>query len=311
LVLGSSSSLGEAVSRIVSNSLGQLMANVPCVLQGEDPEGPHQIRVAARRLRSAFALFRPLFTISGEAGEAPLSTLASFEEETRRVADLLGPLRDWDVLLQELLPPVQAASAFSPELGADLEALMETAGRRRREALDTVRETLATSSALTVLALKLLRWLDGLEAPEERSRLGGSAKAYAHRALARRHAQVLKLGRSLAETDEERLHELRIGLKKLRYAAEFFQGLFPDSEVRRLLRHLGRMQDALGGLNDVATARRLLMQLGSPSRRAGVARTARGSGLLLGWHLGKAEGARKRFRKDWKKFRHLGTFWEK
>ncbi|MNJ43384.1 CHAD domain protein [compost metagenome] len=63
-------------------------------------------------------------------------------------------------------------------------------------------------------------------------------------------------GRRLARLDAAGRHKLRIRVKRLRYAAEFFTGLFdrPRRE-RRFLKALETVQDAFGALNDLAVAR--------------------------------------------------------
>jgi CHAD domain-containing protein len=49
-------------------------------------------------------------------------------------------------------------------------------------------------------------------------------------------------------------HKFRISVKKIRYAAEFFESLFPgkreQTQLARLSGHLKKLQDALGSLND-------------------------------------------------------------
>lgn len=51
---------------------------------------------------------------------------------------------------------------------------------------------------------------------------------------------------------------MRIAAKKARYATEFFQSLHPAGRVKRYVRRLAALQDALGWLNDAAVADRLL-----------------------------------------------------
>src|SRR5207344_644373 len=72
----------------------------------------------------------------------------------------------------------------------------------------------------------------------------------------RRWKSILKRGAQLAHLDPQRRHKLRIQAKKLRYASEFFAGVFPGrkSTKRRMafLEGLERLQDALGDLNDIA-----------------------------------------------------------
>src|SRR5690606_36717381 len=79
---------------------------------------------------------------------------------------------------------------------------------------------------------------------------------FAAEALERHNRRVRRGGRRLDRLDAAGRHRLRIRVKRLLYAAEFFVGLFdhPRRE-RRFLKALERTQDAFGALNDLALAR--------------------------------------------------------
>jgi adenylate cyclase len=75
------------------------------------------------------------------------------------------------------------------------------------------------------------------------------------------------------------LHALRIGIKRLRYALEFFAPLAAKKPMQRLLAHLTELQDALGQINDLANAGALLMDCADDDPRLREAVT-----LIGGWH---------------------------
>jgi len=54
---------------------------------------------------------------------------------------------------------------------------------------------------------------------------------------------------------------VRIAAKNLRYAAEFFQSLYPARRLRPYVEALTGLQGALGQLNDASVADTLLRQL--------------------------------------------------
>jgi CHAD domain-containing protein len=62
---------------------------------------------------------------------------------------------------------------------------------------------------------------------------------------------------AFAQGDAETLHEFRIAAKKFRYALELFQPLYGPRFAEKLAR-LKKLQDFLGRLNDLATARIIL-----------------------------------------------------
>ena len=119
------------------------------------------------------------------------------------------------------------------------------------------------------------------------------------------------MGRGFADLSVERRHGLRIELKKLRYAVDFFAGLFPSKAVRPYRRALARLQDHLGHLNDVAVAERMLGGLierhaASPTDAAGLGLAA---GLVLGWHTRAVADAEPATCKDWADFTAVRPFW--
>ncbi|HEY9218282.1 MAG TPA: CHAD domain-containing protein, partial [Phenylobacterium sp.] len=74
----------------------------------------------------------------------------------------------------------------------------------------------------------------------------------------RRWEKLRARGEDLADADDAARHDLRIDAKKLRYAAEGFQALYPAQRTQRFISRLKALQTALGRLNDVAVAPQLL-----------------------------------------------------
>ena len=88
-----------------------------------------------------------------------------------------------------------------------------------------------------------------------------------------------KRGKQLAQLDANKRHKLRIQVKKLRYAAEFFSGLCQNKKAvrrqKKFMPALERLQDGLGDLNDIAVDERLIASAAAPKR-------AFAAGLLTG-----------------------------
>src|SRR5262249_60647839 len=74
--------------------------------------------------------------------------------------------------------------------------------------------------------------------------------------LRQRWKKIRKRGKTLARLNPRRRHNLRIQTKKLRYAAEFFAGVFPGKRAarrqKRFFAVLARLQDGLGEVDDIA-----------------------------------------------------------
>ena len=63
----------------------------------------------------------------------------------------------------------------------------------------------------------------------------------------------------MAGMDEVTRHELRIQTKKMRYAIEFLRGLYPHAHAaeKQFASAVEDLQESLGKLNDMATAKTL------------------------------------------------------
>ncbi len=290
----------SALAAILGNCFHQFGLNEPCVLAGDDPEGVHQARVALRRLRSGLSLFRDLI---------PAADRHWLAAETKALAGTLGPARDWDVFLAELLAPVKAAFAVHPELYADLAALEAAALAERHRAYERVRELFA-SPGHTRFQLRFGEWLEsrGWRAqPVTRTSalLFRPLRETADALLDRRHRKARKTGGDFAELGYADRHQLRIALKKLRYATDFFRSLYDEKPVGRYLHRLSTFQDALGHLNDVATAARLVPLLEHAPDGAAI----RAVGVVFGWHGRGLAAIEPRLIAEWQEFRTAKVFW--
>lgn len=231
-----------AFKRIVQACIRQYRLNEDGLVARRDPLALHQARVAIRRMRSAFSIFKPMI---GDDG-------AALRDELRWLASQLGDVRDLDVL-------VDAAPAG---------LLRDQIGAARAAAYDDLLATLDTKRARTIMIdvadwLAQGRWTGG----EDRKVDGNQpARAFAASALARLRRRIKRQGESLAGVSDEMRHEVRKDAKKLRYASEFFASLFGRKREQRRYRHfvdaLETLQDRLGALNDLAVSPAVLTRLG-------------------------------------------------
>src|ERR1700687_6405415 len=109
------------------------------------------------------------------------------------------------------------------------------------------------------------------------------ARNLAKATLAARARRLDKRGRHLKRASPPARHQARIAAKKLRYVAEVFAPLFPGSRTKDYLSALGKLQAALGHLNDLATGERLLDELEPHVRTE---RLVHGAGIVGGWLSG-------------------------
>ena len=234
----------EAFQIIVRACVRHYRLNEGLLLDHYDPLALHQARVAVRRMRSALTLFKPMLA------EADVSR---FQAELRWLAKLLGEARDLDVLLDRTEPG---------ELQDRIDAARGVAHAKVIDALGSQR--------VRGMMIDIVEWLTlgaGKVAPDAERLRDEPAELFAARQLQRFHRWVVIHGRRMTKLDDERRHEVRKKAKKLRYASEFFAGLFfgTKKERRRHGRYIEALevlQDDLGALNDLVSTAGLLSKHG-------------------------------------------------
>ena len=138
-----------------------------------------------------------------------------------------------------------------------------------------------------------MRWVN-----EGRWRAEGSLVDFAQTSLERLHRKAVRDARDIDWRDPERRHRLRIRMKRLRYACDFFSPSFAGAAAQPYIKRLEALQDILGELNDIAVARRLLAELAAAAGNARHALAARERTLVTS--LETAWGAFEKRRPFWK-----------
>jgi CHAD domain-containing protein len=272
----------RALRAIAASCRADLARYRDIVLQSRRPIGIHQARVALRRLRAAFSVFRPA------VDSAEVRALSA---EAKWLAGECGPARDLHVFLTESVadvPPV--VKRVGARLAAShLERARAALGSARYEAFD---ERLAAFAAERVSA----------EVPG-----GLRLDEFGRHVLDSRHAKVVRRGRLLEKLGEEELHRLRIGIKKLRYAATYLGPAFASPAAKPYIEATVRLQGALGALNDRATAARMLADIATASRPS--EDTAPSLKVLARQAAGGEKRRRRKLQRAWKEFRKVERFW--
>lgn len=298
-VLLKPSQTAELAARdVLRECFDQVISNVTVVLQSDDPEGPHQLRVGLRRLRAAFAMFaEPL-------GSPALCELA---DGARSLGRTVGPLRDLDVAATDMVRPLADAHPQEPGFAALSAALIERAAMSRKRLRENLHEP-ATQEFLLHLArfIETRGWLLNHDL-EQTQRLAEPVSELAARSLDAHYAKVVKRAKKLEQLTVEQRHALRKKLKALRYVVEFSAPLYPKKKVKEFTKRLKRMQEVFGALNDVAVAQALLTGDHAPGHNNPAAQRA--SGWLIGNSLVRAEMDWTRAQGAMSEFMDVPPFW--
>lgn len=223
----------DAFRAIASACLRQFRLNEIALLAARDPDALHQARVALRRLRSALTLFR--HTVRGKDYQ-------HLREELRWFAGQLGEARNLDVLLGP-----DAPQPFPEDV-----QLREALQAEREAAYDRVMAASESERARS-LVLRLALWLE-LGGWRFKPRAEGNVRALATHQLERQWRKVRRHGAELGILDPDAEHQLRIDIKKLRYAGEFLASLYTAKaeagRCKSFIAALKDLQERLGIAND-------------------------------------------------------------
>lgn len=272
IALNPADDTGCAVQRICLHLLRTMEINEDGVRRDLDIEFLHDFRVAIRRTRVLLSHLETLL---------PGEILEAYRSEFAWLGGVTGPTRDLDVQLFEY---PEYLAMLAPEYREDLQALHSLIQSRRES------ERKALLKALASVRYRRLRqnWRKFLENDGAHWRELPTARRpaieSARKLIWRRYDKVLKRGGRLqADAPDEAFHALRKECKKLRYLMEFFSSLFPGRDIKALIKVLKRLQDNLGGYQDLCILIDDLSNDSEQLREAPVCdnRTLRAIGMLV------------------------------
>ncbi|MDE3154491.1 MAG: CHAD domain-containing protein [Acidobacteriota bacterium] len=207
-------------------------------LRDGDVEGIHRARVATRRLREALPVV---------AAAAPQAR--KLRRTLRDLGRALGAVRELDVSLQ-LIEELDATGRFEraslDRVGRALAADRAAAWAAARQAIDEIDlESLMDRLRATVAVLR--------RRPARRPAVAAGEWLPLLRLRASRRAEELTgaVDAAGALYLPERLHQVRIAVKKLRYARELIEEAAGARQPGARLRLLKDLQETLGRLHDL------------------------------------------------------------
>ncbi len=222
----------DLLSRHLQTAVHRLSQELIAVLETQDPEGPHQARVALRQIRT-------LLKLLVAAGLLDPST--RLEQKASELADALGELRDLDVAQEKLLRPLESQLSFDAAVIAAAVAISEQTNRIR----ESLRQRLLGHDCRGFV-LDVFQFANTLKGhvglPE--------AQSFANQQAALLRRRVKK--RAKLEPTDENLHRLRLGYKALRYASPVLLELGADAGLADDARRAAKAQDRLGNDQDRA-----------------------------------------------------------
>jgi triphosphatase len=268
-------SVSEAFTVIASSTFRHFATNADAV-SNLNAEAIHQMRVGLRRTRAAISLFDDVL---------PRARTRRIKEELKWLTGELAPAREIDVFLKERVSPITKAGP--PRRGS--RAIAERFALQRTKAFRDASQAVG-SPRFRRLLIDMLEWIETRKAPPYQ---GKSIGPYAAELLDRRIRKARKQGKRLSELSPGQRHQLRIKIKKIRYALDFFEHLYADAgrkEIAQLSSRLKKVQSALGALNDFVAHRKIATEAALTAPQANRRAQAFASGFLVGQEREAANG---------------------
>ena len=293
-------SVRDSFAAIARACVAHVLASADYAYKSNDPEGIHELRVSIRRMRAAFAVFR---------GAMPESYRFRIGDELRVLQRKLGMAREWDVLVEETI----ASMPRRLRKQRSSEKVVQIAQTKRVEGYKSAHAALRNPH-YTDLLLRLASWIDsqfGFGAPPRRERkwkpnvLAGPAPHFASEVMRAYHERARKLGKKIRKLDTAELHMLRIRVKKLRYATEFFGSIWPSRRTKRYLSALKDLQQVLGVLHDATVAEKLVAHV----KTAGAGDVKFATAPVNHWLINCQQRSRKEAIDLWGRFAKRKLFW--
>lgn len=293
-----------AIAALVSRSAAIIERNALIVMVSEEPEGPHQLRVGLRRLRSILKTARP--PLARDA----LRPIESWARDLGRAASIW---RDADVLVDAVAAPALAAGVGgrgAAALEKSLEAARASARVETRGALRDLGPA-GFLDALGDLAERRAWRIDPVDrastkaAKAQRRKLEQPARRQAERALDRSWRDAVRWGDRLDALTIDERHEMRKTLKTLRYVVDAYAPLYEQGgdagAVGAFAKELRRLQNVFGYLNDVASAETLVKRAAPTTRPV--------AEKILAWHAERTDKAWSKAQRRWRALTETPRFW--
>ena len=233
----------DGLQHIIVAIVAHLRQNVKAAYVGQ-PGGIHQLRVAIRRMRAALLMFKPVLRAD---------TVAAFDTELRYFGQVFGEARDWDVFITETLVMATRDLPHAKWLG-----LIENIAKKQQLRVHASIASVIENSRFNSLLIGLMGWAAHIPA---RSRVSERTIRKVVPALLTGVADKVATRERKLTADPDTVHALRKSLKKLRYAIEFVDSLYPCKIVRAFLTPCKDIQDVLGCANDLVVTHKLLSVL--------------------------------------------------
>lgn len=227
----------QAVRAMAIVMLDQAGLHVNGVIADTDTEFLHQFRVNVRKLRSLISLLKKAL---------PATMIDTLKPRLSLIASKTNKLRDLDVF-------ILAQDSYRAMLPANFESglseLYRLIEKQRQQEKNKVARYLSSNDYRTDVATCAAEL--SLNAAFQTPMALKPVLRVVKKLLLRRYHKMLAMSAAINnQSPDEKIHELRIEFKKLRYLIEFFVDLLPRKRTGKIVSKIKKIQAVLGDYND-------------------------------------------------------------
>ncbi|CCE23025.1 CHAD domain containing protein [Methylotuvimicrobium alcaliphilum 20Z] len=281
-----------AVKYIFNDLLKAIKVNEQDTIAATDSEFLHDFRVAVRRTRAGLNQLKNVL---------PEAETARFSHFFAWLGQITTPTRDLDVYLLDF---DHYKKSVPPALRENLNPLYDFIEHKQKQAQKNLASKLKSPDYIA----PLIEWEEFLRSPTIKKPTQANAllpiKTLADNRILKVFRRIIKDGQRITDQSPPgELHDLRKTCKKLRYLMEFFQNLYPKSEIKSLIKSLKHFQDILGEFQDLEVQEITLKKFSEEMMNEGVpADTFLAMGVLIQTIDKRRQQAREAFQEKFDAF---------
>jgi len=234
---------------IIRKELKSFRRSLDSLNSNDDPEIVHQLRVSSRKLRCAIGFLRKLNHDND---------LKYFINFARDIANLFSSVRELDVFKEFILANFKKTDGNDNKLNLLLNKIDDLRTNEFSASLSKLRNIPIMHFSSKLENYFQINNYDNLKLRSKKY----SVKVFTKQILTKLYNTSINFKLNKTYITDTKLHDLRISLKKLRYASEFFGNFYKHKKNKKFISLLSQCQDLLGLKNDALATKKILTKLG-------------------------------------------------
>ncbi|WP_198263488.1 CHAD domain-containing protein [sulfur-oxidizing endosymbiont of Gigantopelta aegis] len=228
-----------AVSHIINTMISKQRMTEKGIIQDIDSEFLHHFRVAIRMVRAAIVQLKEVF---------PAQDVLILKERFGNMARETNKLRDLDVFIMD---KARYMGLLPEPMRDDLLPMFTDFEKNRQIEAKRISRWIASRAYRDDIDELQAQFVHGYSAVETKWSERPTIELAVSK-IQKSYKKIYLAARKInSSTADEKIHDIRIDCKKLRYLLYFFGSEFDKKKMKQVANHLKSLQDKLGIFNDL------------------------------------------------------------